>query len=64
MAGMLILSALMEFAMFRLARSWDRSERLLTFVTGLVSLSFGLWLAYRLGVVDGLFSSAPRWTPE
>lgn len=64
MAGMLLLSALMEFAMFKLARSWDKSERLLTLATGVISFSFGLWMAYRLGFVDGLFSSAPRWTPQ
>jgi high-affinity nickel-transport protein len=64
MAGMLILSALMEFAMFKLARSWDQSERLLTFATGLISFCFGLWLAYQLGVVDGLFSAQPRWIPS
>jgi len=31
---------------------------------GLLSFSFGLFLAYRIGVVDRLFSSAPIWTPH
>lgn len=64
MAGMLALSALMELAMLKLARSWERGERLFSFATGLLSLAFGLWLAYRLGVVDGLFCAQPRWTPS
>jgi hypothetical protein len=31
---------------------------------GLVSLAFGLLIAYRIGVVDGLFSAEPNWTPR
>ena len=31
---------------------------------GLVLLAFGLWMAYQIGVVDGLFGAAPRWSPE
>jgi ABC-type nickel/cobalt efflux system permease component RcnA len=36
------------------------------FVTsaGLLSFGFGLLLAYQIGVVDGLFSSAPMWIPH
>jgi high-affinity nickel-transport protein len=32
--------------------------------TGLLSLVFGLVVAYQIGVVDGLFSSHPSWTPH
>jgi high-affinity nickel-transport protein len=32
--------------------------------SGALSVGFGLYLAYRVGVVDGLFSAAPRWTPQ
>src|SRR5262249_61124960 len=31
--------------------------------TGVLSLAFGLVVAYRIGVVDGLFSGHPSWTP-
>ncbi|MBF6560047.1 MAG: high-affinity nickel-transport family protein [Candidatus Binataceae bacterium] len=36
------------------------------FVTsaGLLSFGFGLFLAYQIGIVDRLFSSAPIWTPH
>jgi ABC-type nickel/cobalt efflux system permease component RcnA len=36
------------------------------FVTsaGLLSFGFGMFLAYRIGVVDRLFSSAPIWMPH
>jgi hypothetical protein len=32
--------------------------------TGVVSLIFGLIVAYRIGFVDGLFTSHPSWTPH
>jgi len=32
--------------------------------TGILSLAFGLVVAYQIGVVDGLFSSHPSWSPR
>lgn len=32
--------------------------------TGVLSLVFGLLVAYQIGIVDGLFSSHPSWTPH
>jgi hypothetical protein len=32
--------------------------------SGLVSLAFGVLVAYRIGVADGLFSASPSWTPR
>lgn len=64
LAGMLMLSAVMEFWMVRLARWWGPADRALTIGTGLLSLLFGLYVAYQIGWVDGLFTSHPRWTPE
>jgi high-affinity nickel-transport protein len=39
-------------------------HRVLATVAGVLSLVFGLALAYQIGVVDGLFGAAPRWSPE
>jgi hypothetical protein len=32
--------------------------------SGVLSLALGLFLAYQVGFVDGLFTDQPRWTPE
>ena len=32
--------------------------------TGVLSIAFGLFLAYRIGIVDGLFLGEPSWTPR
>jgi hypothetical protein len=54
LAGMLILSAAMEYSMARLARGWNLADRLLSLGTGLLSLLFGLYAAYRIGWHEGL----------
>jgi hypothetical protein len=30
----------------------------------LVSLAFGLFLAYQMGFANGLFTAHPQWTPH
>jgi ABC-type nickel/cobalt efflux system permease component RcnA len=37
-----------------------------SFITGsgLLSFGFGLFLAYQIGVIDGLFGAVPIWTPH
>ena len=32
--------------------------------SGLLSLAFGLFLAYQIGVVHGLFGGTPTWIPQ
>ncbi len=64
LVGMLALSALMEYSMLRLSRGWETAELLLTAGTGLLSLGFGLYVAWRIGLVDGLFTATPTWTPQ
>jgi hypothetical protein len=41
------------------SRRFGSVERVAAKLTGSLSLAFGLALAYRLGIVDGLFSGAP-----
>ena len=60
-AGMMLVTALLAVPM-----AWSGGGRLtrgLGFATGALSLGFGVWLAYRVGVVDGLFTGSPKWTP-
>ena len=39
-------------------------ERSLRLVSGGLSVVFGLYLAHHIGFADGLFTSAPHWTPR
>jgi len=62
--GMLGLSGMMEWTMLKLGSRWAGGRRAMLFLTGLLSLAFGLWVAWHIGVVDGLFSAHPHWTPS
>lgn len=63
-AGMMLitLSIASTFRFFgsRFRRFSDR----LGIASGLVSLAFGCFLAYQIGIVQGLFSSHPHWIPR
>ncbi len=58
LAGMLILSAMMELCMLALLRWWRTAERLLVFGTGLLSFILGLLIVYQQGFAKGLL-----WRP-
>ncbi|HEX8941834.1 MAG TPA: hypothetical protein VF785_01785 [Gemmatimonadaceae bacterium] len=63
-AGMgLVTLAIAAPAAFAAPRvhSLERSIRL---ATGAMSLVFGIYLSWRIGYVDGLFTAHPRWTPR
>jgi hypothetical protein len=40
---------------------WDRA---MSISSGLLSVCFGLFVSYRMGFVEGLFTAHPRWTPH
>jgi len=44
-------------------QAWWMRQGLVT-GSGLLSLCFGLFLAYQIGIVDHLFSAAPIWIPQ
>jgi high-affinity nickel permease len=64
MFGMLLLTAVMARPLAKTA-TWSAAGRLsLVRITGFASLALGLFLVYRIGVVDGLFTHAATWRPQ
>jgi ABC-type nickel/cobalt efflux system permease component RcnA len=63
-AGMMLITAALAVPFALTAHRFAWLNRHLATASGLLSLGFGLWLAYQIGVVDGLFSAAPSWSPE
>jgi uncharacterized membrane protein HdeD (DUF308 family) len=47
-----------------LGNRFARFGHRLAMVSGLVSVAFGLVLAYQICIVQGLFSVHPHWTPH
>ena len=59
----LITFAIAAPSVYAAARA-ARMHRWLRSVSGGASLAFGLYLAARIGFVDGLFTNHPHWTPQ
>ncbi len=63
-AGMVLITAAIAVPCSYTGRRFVRLNSGLAAASGLLSVGFGLFIAYRIGFVDGLFTSHPRWTPH
>jgi len=61
--GMMLITAANAVPFAVTAGRFTLVHRYLGIASGLMSMGFGLFLAYHIGVVDGLFTGQPRWTP-
>jgi high-affinity nickel-transport protein len=62
-AGMMLITLSIASTFYLAGRS-QRFSRYLGMVSGLVSLAFGLVLAYQILIVNGLLTGYPQWTPR
>jgi ABC-type nickel/cobalt efflux system permease component RcnA len=60
--GLITTAIATPFMVVSRQASWIRQG--LVTGSGLLSFGFGLFLAYQIGIVDHLFSSAPIWIPQ
>jgi len=63
-AGMMLITiAIATGLAWAGARSAWWAQRM-ALVSGLISVAFGLFIAYQIGFVQGLFTANPHWTPR
>jgi high-affinity nickel-transport protein len=62
-AGMAILTTVIGLPFLVSGTRSERINRWLTVGSGVLSLAFGLYLAYQIGFVDGLFTGNFHWEP-
>jgi uncharacterized membrane protein (DUF441 family) len=62
--GMMLMTAVIAVPFAYTNTQFERVNHGLRLASGVLSLAFGLFIAYRIGVVDGLFTGHPHWTPE
>ena len=62
--GMLLVTASIAAPSLMMTRRFDGLNRTLRIASGVASIAFGMFLAHRIGFVDGLFTPAPSWTPQ
>ena len=63
-AGMMLITAAIAVPFTYANNRFANLNRTLRVATGLLSLAFGLFLTYQIGIVHGLFTSHPQWTPQ
>lgn len=61
LAGMALVTTGFAAPLSAGARRWPRFGVTLRVATGLLSVAFGLWLAWHIGWVDGLFVAYTHW---
>jgi high-affinity nickel permease len=62
-AGMMLITMSLASTIHFVGRN-QRFSRWLAAASGVLSLVFGLVVAYQVGFVDGLFTGHPNWTPR
>jgi high-affinity nickel-transport protein len=62
--GMMLVTAGIAWPVAHAGARFPRLPQRLRVASGVLSLVFGLALAYQIGVVDGLFGANPTWTPR
>jgi high-affinity nickel permease len=63
-AGMVLITSIIALPLSIAGDRFAWLTRGLVTGSGIVSLAFGLFLCYRIGFVDGLFTAHPNWTPS
>jgi ABC-type nickel/cobalt efflux system permease component RcnA len=63
-AGMMLITAAIAVPFKFSETRFGRLNRGLGLVSGLVSLTFGVFIVYQMGFVNGLFTGSPNWVPR
>jgi hypothetical protein len=63
-AGMMLVTVSIAAPSLIATRRFAGMNRTLRIASGVASIGFGLFLVHRIGFVDGLFTTAPAWTPH
>jgi high-affinity nickel-transport protein len=63
-AGMMVMTAVIVVPFTGTDHRFARLGGGLRITSGVISLAFGLFVAYRIGIVAGLFTGNPQWTPQ
>jgi ABC-type nickel/cobalt efflux system permease component RcnA len=63
-AGMMLITMSIASAFTVVGRGRQKFSRRLAFASGLLSLGFGLFVAYQICFVNGLFTTHARWIPQ
>ncbi len=63
-AGMAVMTTAMAFPIVYTGRKMFRWNQAMTMGSGVLSVAFGMFIAFQIGVGGGLFTGSPHWTPR
>jgi high-affinity nickel permease len=63
-AGMLLITMVIGAPFAYTGKRFINFHRGLGVASGLISVAFGLFVMVQIGLVDGLFTASPHWTPR
>jgi ABC-type nickel/cobalt efflux system permease component RcnA len=63
-AGMMLITAAIAVPFAASQSKFQRLNRGLSIASGVISVVFGLFIVYEMGIVNGLFTRNPTWKPE
>jgi ABC-type nickel/cobalt efflux system permease component RcnA len=64
MVGMMLMTAAISVPLVLTGKKFLTISRHLTMTSGVISVTFGLFLVYQIGIIDGLFAAHPHWIPQ
>jgi high-affinity nickel-transport protein len=64
MVGMMVMTTAIAMPLAYTGKKFVNANRYMTTTSGLLSMAFGLFLVYHIGLVDGLFRAQPHWLPQ
>ncbi len=64
MAGMMLMTAAISVPLIYAGNKFLKMTQHLTFLSGLASVAFGMFLVYQIGFVHGLFTAHVNWIPQ
>ncbi|MGD1022792.1 MAG: hypothetical protein ABR880_08410 [Candidatus Sulfotelmatobacter sp.] len=64
MVGMMLMTAAISVPVIYAGNKFFKMTRHLTFLSGLASVAFGMFLVYQIGFVHGLFTAHVNWIPQ
>ena len=64
LVGMMVMTTVMSLPLTYTAKRSATFGRFITVTSGLISIAFGLFLVYQIGIADGLFTARPHWIPS
>ena len=62
--GMMLITAAIALPFTYTLKHFARLNQRLAIASGAISVSFGLFLCYQIGISDGLFTGHPNWMPH